>query len=185
MRRVKPRASQRRKAPDRILGHIKKGDGKINDGKRKTKKRKRNATRRKYPAKCTHEKKRYHNCRMSRLLLPLALPHTAAHPLLELGRILSPQPRSFYVCGTLVVRARQHGDDGQQNGLGRLNGRPALGGRLVAELVLLGRVQDGDADVTILVDCHDVPISPPSPFSGRLHSGPTYKTHIGLSPTRY
>lgn len=64
------------------------------------------------------------------------IPHALPHTLLELGRIVPPEPRGLDVCRTLVIRARQHGDDAEQDRLWRLDGRPALGGGFVAVFVL-------------------------------------------------
>jgi len=88
--------------------------------------------------------------------LPQTLPHTPPHPLLKLPPILPPQPRGLDVRRTLVVRTRQHADNAQEDGLGRLHGRPALRRRLVPVLVVFGRVQDRDADFAGLVDCASV-----------------------------
>lgn len=90
--------------------------------------------------------------RHPRLILAQALAHTPTHPLLELGRVLAPQPGCLDVGGTLVVGAGQHRDHGEQDGLGGLDGRPALGSRFVAVLVFLGRVEDGDADFAVGID---------------------------------
>lgn len=86
------------------------------------------------------------------LLLALTLPHTPADTLLKLCRVLSPQPGRLYIRGTLIVGARKHRDDGEQNGLRCLHGRPALRGRFVAVFIFLGRVQDGNADFTVGID---------------------------------
>lgn len=86
-------------------------------------------------------------------LLLQTIPHTLPHPLLELSRIIPPQRRSLDIRRRLVVGARQHGDDGEQDGFGGLHGRPALGGGFVAVLVFFGRVQDRDAYVAVCVDC--------------------------------
>lgn len=80
------------------------------------------------------------------------IPHALPHTLLELCEIVPPQTRGLDVRRRLVVGARQHGDDGEQDCLWGLHGRPPLGGRFVAVLVLLGRVQDADAHVAVGVD---------------------------------
>lgn len=88
----------------------------------------------------------------TKLLKLQTIPHALPHMLLELGRILPPQPCRIRIRRTLVVRTRQHRDDAQQDGLGRLHGRPALGGGFVAPFVFFGRVQDRDADFAVGVD---------------------------------
>lgn len=81
-----------------------------------------------------------------------AIPDTLAHALLELCWIIPPQACSLDVSGRLVVWARQHGYDGEENGFGCLDGGPAFGGRFVAVLVFFGRVEDRDADFAVRVD---------------------------------
>lgn len=61
------------------------------------------------------------------------------------GALLAQQLGGLGVGGALLVGAREQADDAEQDGLGGLHGAPALGGALVAEAVLLGRVQDRDA----------------------------------------
>lgn len=79
-------------------------------------------------------------------VLAQALPHALPTPLAKLlaraGPVLAQQLGRLGVGGALVVGARKEADDAEQDGLGGLHGAPALGGALVAELVLLGRVQD-------------------------------------------
>lgn len=82
-------------------------------------------------------------------VLPQAFPHTLSTSLsilLVFSRPLLPQQLgSLRICRALVVWARKQADDAQQDRLGGLDGTPPLGGAFVAVLVLLGRVQDGDA----------------------------------------
>lgn len=66
--------------------------------------------------------------------------------------LLTQHPRSLYVRGALFVGAIEQTNDAKEDRLGGLDGTPALGGGLVAVLVLLGRVQDGDAELAVLVD---------------------------------
>lgn len=47
------------------------------------------------------------------LVLAQAVTNTAADTLLELGRVLSPQPSGFDVSRAFVVGAGQHRDDGE------------------------------------------------------------------------
>jgi hypothetical protein len=82
-----------------------------------------------------------------------AVPHTLPHALLKLWRIVSPQTRGLDVSRRLVVGAGQHGYDGEKNGFGCLDGRPALGGGFIAIFVFFWRVEDGDAHVAVRVDC--------------------------------
>lgn len=79
-------------------------------------------------------------------ILPQTRPHIRPTPLLELLGIFPPHPRGFHVGGALVVGTAQHADDGEEDGLGGLDGGPALGGVLVAVGVVLRAVEDGDAD---------------------------------------
>jgi hypothetical protein len=83
----------------------------------------------------------------NRLVLPKTLPHALPDSFLEFLRIVPPQPRRLHIRRALVVGARQHRNHGQQNRLGRLHGRPALGRRLIAIFIFFGRMQDGDAHV--------------------------------------
>lgn len=86
----------------------------------------------------------------------LFLPQTSSHirpaPPPELLCVLAPQARRLDVGGALVVGPAEHADDAQEDGLGRLDGGPALAGGLVAVGVGGGGVQDGDADVAGWVD---------------------------------
>lgn len=66
--------------------------------------------------------------------------------------LLAQHPRRLDVCGALFIGAVKQADDAEENRLGRLDGTPALGGGFVAVLVLFGRVQDGDAELAVLVD---------------------------------
>lgn len=87
-----------------------------------------------------------------RLILPQTLPNTPPNPPLKLLRILSPQPCRLDISRTLVVRARQHGNHGDQNRLGRLHGRPPLRRGFVPVFVFFGGVEDGDAHFAVGVD---------------------------------
>lgn len=60
--------------------------------------------------------------------------------------ILSPHLCSVHVGGTFIVGATQHADDGDEDGLRRLHGRPSFRSRFISILVVFGRVEDGDAD---------------------------------------
>nr|POE53546.1 hypothetical protein CFP56_28768 [Quercus suber] len=82
----------------------------------------------------------------------LTIPHAFPHALAELLAVLAPQLAGLDVRGAFVVGAAEHADDGEQDGLGGLHGRPALRGGLVAVLVVFGRVQDTDADDAGFVD---------------------------------
>lgn len=66
--------------------------------------------------------------------------------------LLSQHPRRLDVCGALFVGAIEQADDAEEDRLGGLDGTPPLGGRLITVLVLLGRVQDGDAQLAVLVN---------------------------------
>jgi hypothetical protein len=85
------------------------------------------------------------------LVLAETLADTLAHPFPELGALAlaleAQQLGGVEVSGALVVGLAEERDDAEQDGLGRLYGRPALGRRLVPEAVLLGRVQDRDAQL--------------------------------------
>ena len=85
--------------------------------------------------------------------LPQASAHVPPTPPPKRDGVIAPHARRLDVGGTLVVGPAQHADDAEQDGLGRLHGRPALGCRLVPVLVLLGRVEDRDAHLAVLVDC--------------------------------
>lgn len=93
---------------------------------------------------------------VSILVLSQALPHTLPTPspvILVLPLLLLAQhPRGLDVRGALFIGAVEQADDAEEDRLGRLDGAPALGGGLVAVLVLFGRVQDGDAELAVLVD---------------------------------
>ena len=56
------------------------------------------------------------------------------------------------VCGTFHIWLREHGEDGQEDLLHGLDGRPALGGALVLIGVIAGRMEDGDAHFPIRID---------------------------------
>lgn len=66
--------------------------------------------------------------------------------------LFAQHPRRLDVRGALFVGAIEQTDDAEEDRLGGLDGAPALGGGLVAVLVLFGRVQDGDAELAVLVD---------------------------------
>lgn len=66
--------------------------------------------------------------------------------------LLAQHPRGLDIGGALVVGAMEQADGAEQDGLGGLDGGPALGSGLVAVLVLLGWVQDRYAQLAALVD---------------------------------
>lgn len=90
------------------------------------------------------------------LVLAQALPDALAAPppeVLVLALLLLAQhARGLDVGRALLVGAVEQADGAQQDRLGGLDGAPALRGGLVAVLVLLGRVQDRDAELAVLVD---------------------------------
>lgn len=75
-------------------------------------------------------------------ILPQTLPHTLATPFPKLLRILAPQPGRLDIGRALVVGTAQHADDGEDDGFGGLDGRPALGGGFVAVFVFFGGMED-------------------------------------------
>jgi hypothetical protein len=89
----------------------------------------------------------------STLLKLQTIPNTLPHPLLKLWCVVPPQARGFDIGGRFVVGAGEHGYNGEENGFGCLNGRPAFCGGFVAVLVFFWRVQDRDAYFAVLVDC--------------------------------
>lgn len=90
------------------------------------------------------------------LILAQTLPHTLPTPspvvLVLAFLLLTQHPRCLDVCGALLVGAIEQADDAEEDRLGGLDGTPALGGGLVTVLVFLGRVQDGDAQLAVLVN---------------------------------
>lgn len=83
------------------------------------------------------------------LVLSQALPHDPPTYPLELFvpiLLFAPQPRSLDVGRAFVVRSVKETDDAQKDRLGCLHRRPTLCSRLVSVLVVLGRVQDRDAE---------------------------------------
>ena len=82
----------------------------------------------------------------------LRLSDTPGHLPLELWEVLPPLLCGVDVGGRLVVGVRQHGDDGDEDGLHRVDGQPALVGLLVAPPVVARLVKDGDANVAVLLD---------------------------------
>ena len=79
-------------------------------------------------------------------------PHVLVRDLLELVPPLPPHLGRVHVGRALGVGLGQHAHDGEQDLLDRLDGAPALGALLVAEGVVAGRVEDGDADAAVGVD---------------------------------
>lgn len=66
--------------------------------------------------------------------------------------LLTQHPRRFHVGRALIVGAMEQADGAQKNGLGSLHWTPALRGGLVAVLVLLRRVQNRNAQLSVFVD---------------------------------
>lgn len=83
-------------------------------------------------------------------ILAQTLPNALSTPLpvllVHAIPLLAQQLGGLGVRGTLVVRACKQADDAQQDSLGSLHGAPPLGRTLITVLVLLGWVQDGDAE---------------------------------------
>lgn len=104
--------------------------------------------------------KRNNNPSRQRFHLPLVLPQTLPHALptpspivLVLALLLLAQhPRRLDIRRALFVRTVEQADYAQEDRLGGLDGAPALRGRLVAVLVLLGGVQDGNAQLAVFVN---------------------------------
>lgn len=89
------------------------------------------------------------------LVLSQALPHDLpAYPLELLVPIplFTPQPCSLDIGGAFVVRSVKETNDAQKDRLRCLHRRPALRSRLVPVLVVLGWVQDRDAEQARRVD---------------------------------
>ena len=83
----------------------------------------------------------------------LGLAHTGPDLLLEGGPIVPPHDGGVDVGGTLVVGVGQHGNDGDEDLLDAQDRTPPLLGRLLGvHGVLTGWVEDGDANLAILVD---------------------------------
>ena len=76
------------------------------------------------------------------LFLPQTRPDIRSTPLLELFRILPPQPRRLHIRRTLIVGATQHTDHTQKNGFGCLNRRPPFTGGFVTVWVVGRRMED-------------------------------------------
>lgn len=72
--------------------------------------------------------------------------HVGPASFAEFLGIFTPDLSGFDIGGALVVGTAQHADDAQEDGLGCLDRRPALGGGLVAVWIVGRRVQNGDAD---------------------------------------
>jgi hypothetical protein len=98
----------------------------------------------------------YNNPALGLLVLSQALPHalpaTSSEILMLALPLLTQHARSLHVSRALVVGAVEETDSAEQNRLRRLNRTPAFGGSFVAVLVLLGRMEDGDAQLAVLVD---------------------------------
>lgn len=84
--------------------------------------------------------------------LPHALPTPSPIVLVLALLLLTQHPRRLDVCGALLVRAVKQADCAEQDRLGRLHGTPPLRRRFIAVLVLLRRMQDGNAQLAILVN---------------------------------
>lgn len=82
----------------------------------------------------------------------LTIPHTLPHPLPKLLTIFPPHLACLDIRRAFIIRASQHADDAEKDGLWSLHGIPTLGGRLIAILVILRRVQYADAHLTGRVD---------------------------------
>mmetsp|Transcript_5404 Transcript_5404/g.11744 ORF Transcript_5404/g.11744 Transcript_5404/m.11744 type:complete len:206 (-) Transcript_5404:157-774(-) len=83
----------------------------------------------------------------------LTLPHALANLLFEPRPVVTPLYRCVQVRRTLVVGVRQQGDHRHQNLLHPEDGPPPFLGRLVEVVRVLPRmVQDGDADLPVLVN---------------------------------
>jgi hypothetical protein len=68
------------------------------------------------------------------------------------GLLLTEHPRRLDIRRTLIVRRVEQTDGAEKDRLGSLDGRPSLGGCLVACLVLLRWVEDGNAEAAVGVD---------------------------------
>lgn len=90
------------------------------------------------------------------LILSQALPHalsaTSSEILVLALSLLTQHARSLHVGRALVVGAVEETDSAEQNRLRRLDRTPAFGSSFVAVLVFLGRMEDGDAQLAVLVD---------------------------------
>lgn len=64
--------------------------------------------------------------------------------------LLAHQLGGLGIGGALVIGAGEQADDAQQDGLGGLDGTPSLCSTLVPVLILLGWVQDRDAELAIM-----------------------------------
>jgi hypothetical protein len=78
-----------------------------------------------------------------------ALAHTTSKLLILAFSLLTEQLGRIQVGGALVVGLVKQGQDADEDGLGGLDRAPTLGSALVAVLIVLGRVQDGDAELAV------------------------------------
>jgi hypothetical protein len=91
--------------------------------------------------------------RLSKYSKSLALAHASPGPTLELLGVLSELYGRLEVGWALVVRTAEHAYDGEKDRRRRLHGRPAFRRGFVACVIVYRRMQDGYADVAVLVDC--------------------------------
>lgn len=82
----------------------------------------------------------------------LTFSHATRHLALEIRIRLSPFLCSVHIGRRLVVGIGQHRNDRDQNRFDSVHRQPALGGLLVAPLIIAGLVQNADADVSVLLD---------------------------------
>lgn len=84
--------------------------------------------------------------------LPDAFPTSPAEVLIRPLPLFPEQFRRLEVRRALVVGVLKQADHAEQDSLGRLHGAPPLARALVPVLVLLWRMQDADAQLTVRVD---------------------------------
>ncbi len=72
---------------------------------------------------------------------------------LKLGLVLTVELAALDVGARLDVGLGKHAQHGEEDAAHTLDGRPAFRRRLVPQRVVAGRVEDGDADGAVRVDC--------------------------------